>query len=216
MMKSQLIKPLFAKIKSVVSKITGKHFKKKKKESNNYENDNSVISESSASDLNLMLKYGKANNKIGKYVSKKFIELPYGLVRKDLPNYHKQELLEESIELIMKAQFDDFDINKASGNEIVSFLLWIKEQIEFIKTVEENNLQSDPEPEMLAAGIHRLNEFGIATTVEKIAKDWNYTPEQVEQTPYFKIYEKMKMDKIQSEINKNYQKIMEEKSKRRR
>ena len=69
---------------------------------------------------------------------------------------------------------------------------------------------------MLVAGIHRLNEFGIATTVEKIAKDWNMKPEEVEAIPYFKIYEKMKLDKVQGEINKNYQKIIEEKSKRKR
>ena len=133
-----------------------------------------------------------------------------------MPAYQKQELIGESIELIMQNQFPDFEIKKTSGNDVIGFLLWIKEQQEFIKNIEEANLQSDPEPEMLAAGIHKLNEFGIAPMMEKIAKDWNYTPEQVEQTEYFKIYEKMKLDKVQGEINKNYQKIIEEKSKRKR
>lgn len=183
---------------------------------NNYEYDNFNINESSPNDLNLMLKYGKPSNIIGKYQSKPFIELPYGIVRKDLQAYQKQELLGETIELIMQCQFDDFKIAKASANEVIGFILWIKSQQEFIKNIEEQNLQSEPEPEMLAAGIHRLNEFGIATTVEKIAKDWNMKPEEVEKVPYFKIYEKMKLDKIQGEINTAYQKIIEEKSKRKR
>lgn len=166
--------------------------------------------------LTLMLTYGKPNNRIGEFESKPFVLLPYGLIKKDLPNLQKKELVKETIELVMKSQHPMFDIDKVSEVELVSFLLWIKEQQEFIKNIEEQKLQTEPEPEMLASGIHRLNEFGIAPTVEKIAKDWNYTPEQVEKTPYFKIYEKMKLDKVQGEINKAYQKIIEEKSKRKR
>lgn len=184
-------------------------------ELNNYESDNLNINDIVTKDFQLMLKFGKASNVIGKYQSKPFIELPYGLIKKDLPAYQKQELLGESIELIMQNQFEDFKVSKASANEVIGFLLWIKEQQTFIKNIEEQNLQSEPEPEMLVAGIHRLNEFGIATTVEKIAKDWNMKPEEVEAKPYFKIYEKMKMDKIQGEINKSYQKILEAKSKRK-
>ncbi|MGL5235234.1 MAG: hypothetical protein ACRC8Z_10865 [Empedobacter falsenii] len=168
------------------------------------------------SDLELMFKYGKSSNKIGGFESKPFIELPYALIKRDLPALQKQDKLPEIVELIMKYQYADFDINSIDGNDIVSFLLWIKEQQTFLATIEENNLQSDPEPEMMAAGLHRLNEFGIAPLMEKIAKDWNLTPKDIEQMPYFKIYEKMKLDKVQNEINKAYQKIMEEKAKRKR
>ena len=201
------------KIKFLVAKLFSKSQKSRGQDN---ENDNFNIKDQDYKDLNLMLKFGKSSNRIGKYESKPFIELPYGLIKKDLPAYQKQELIGESIELIMQNQFPDFEIKKTSGNDVIGFLLWIKEQQLFIKNIEEANLQTDPEPEMLAAGIHRLNEFGIAPMMEKIAKDWNYTPEQVEKMPYFKIYEKMKLDKVQGEINKNYQKIIEEKSKRKR
>lgn len=204
---------MMKKIKFLVAKLFSKSQKSRGQDN---ENDNFNIKDQDYNDLNLMLKFGKSSNRIGKYESKPFIELPYGLIKKDLPAYQKQELIGESIELIMQNQFPDFEIKKTSGNDVIGFLLWIKEQQEFIKNIEEANLQSDPEPEMLAAGIHKLNEFGIAPMMEKIAKDWNYTPEQVEQTEYFKIYEKMKLDKVQGEINKNYQKIIEEKSKRKR
>ena len=204
---------MMGKIKFLVAKLFSKSQKSRGQDN---ENDNFNIKDQDYKDLNLMLKFGKLSNRIGKYESKPFVHLPYGLIKKDLPAYQKQELIGESIELIMQNQFPDFEIKKASGNDVIGFLLWIKEQQEFIKNIEEANLQSDPEPEMLAAGIHRLNEFGIAPTVEKIAKDWNYTPEQVEKTEYFKIYEKMKLDKVQGEINKNYQKIIEEKAKRKR
>ena len=41
-------------------------------------------------ELNLMLKYGKPGNVIGQYQSKPFIELPYGIVKKDLPAYKRK------------------------------------------------------------------------------------------------------------------------------
>lgn len=167
------------------------------------------------SELNLIVKFGKSSNSISDYQSKPFIELPYAMVKKELPALQNKEMITETVELIMKHQFPEFNIENVSGNEIMSFLLWIKEQQEFIRMIEEQNLQTEPEPEMMAAGINRLNEFGIAPLMEKIAKDWNYTPEQIEQMPYFKIYEKIKLDKVQSEINKNYQKIIEAKAKRK-
>ena len=166
--------------------------------------------------LDLVLKYGKASNKVGKYESESFINLPYGVVKIDLPNAQKSDDVKDIINVILQSQFEDFEAEKQSGNDLMYFLLWIKEQQEFIYNVEEQNLKSDPEPELISAGIHRLNEFGEDGTLESIAKDWNITPDEVREKPYHVIYRKMKKDKITKDIEKTYQKIVEEKAKRKR
>ena len=167
-------------------------------------------------DLKLMLKFGNPSNIIGNYQSKPFIELPYGIIKKDLPAYQKNDLVLESVELVMQCQFPEFKVKKASGNEIVSFLLWIKSQQEFIYEIEKQNLQSEPEPEMLAAGLHKLNDFGDMVTIDSLAKGSILEYDKIEALPYFKVYEKLKLDKVHRDIEKNYSKIMEEKSKRKK
>ncbi len=168
-----------------------------------------------AKDFDLMLKYGKPSDTIGKWKSKPFIELPYGIVKKDLPNYQKQNLIIETIELTLECQFKDFKISKATGNEVVGFLLWIRSQQEFINEIEKQNLQTEPEVEMVAAGLHLLNPFGELVTIDSLAKGNVLEYANIESLPYFKVYEKLKLDKTHREIEKRYQKIIEEKSKRK-
>ena len=178
-------------------------------------NDN-IINENdnlNSSDIELMFKYGKSSNIVGGFESVSFMELHYEKIKRDIVYLLKENSINEVLELIFKPQFKNFNINKVKEAEKISFIIWINEQLERVFKIEEQFLQSEPEPELIASGIDRLNEFGINPLMEKIAKDWNKTPEEIEQYPYFKIYQKIKMDKVQSEINKRYQKIIEEKSK---
>ena len=177
---------------------------------------NNIINENdnlNSSDIELMFKYGKSSNIVGGFESVSFMELPYAMIKRDIVYLLKENSINEVLELIFKPQFKSFNINKVKEAEKISFIIWINEQLERIFKIEEQFLQSEPEPELIASGIDRLNEFGINPLMEKIAKDWNKTPEEIEQYPYFKIYQKIKMDKVQSEINKRYQKIIEEKKK---
>ncbi len=170
------------------------------------------ISEINMSELNLMLKFGQASNQIGYYESKPLIELPYGMVKIQVPELLKNENVLEAVDEIMRFQFNDFDISKVSGNEIIYFLLWIKEQLDRINKIENQFLQTDPEPEMLAAGLMRLNEFGEDVTIDALAKGNILEYEKIKQIPYFEVYKKLKLDKTQRDIEKKYNKILEEKN----
>lgn len=158
-----------------------------------------------------ILKYGKASHKIGELESRPFIELPYGLIKIDLPALQKKQDMEGMVSLIMKAQFPEFSVADVSGNQIVSFLLWIRDQQEFISQIEQNYLQSDPEPEMMAAGIHQLNEFGDMVTIDALAKGDILKYDEIKALPYYKVYEKLKLDKVNRDIEKRYQKILSKK-----
>ena len=161
----------------------------------------------------LIMKYGKASNQLGKYTSKDFVELPYGIVRKELPTLQKKDLLYDSILLILGCQYDKVNLRGVTANEMMSFLLWIKKQQERIYKIEEHYLSSDPEPEMISAGVHKLNEMGVLSTIHHLAGKDPLKHAAIEAMPYYKIYEILKLEKIEKDINKAYQAIMEAKHK---
>lgn len=165
----------------------------------------------SLADFKRMIKYGKPSDTIGKYKSKAFIHLPYGVIKKDLPVLQKRDNQLETVKLILECQFENVDLSNVSGNDILSFLIWIKQQQEFIINLEKNHLHSDPEDEMKAAGIYRLNEFGGKFTISQLAQKYSTIPKEIEKWPYYEVYEDLKMDKVHTEIQKAYNKIMEEK-----
>lgn len=164
-------------------------------------------------DFQRMVKFGKSSDTIGRYKSKPFIELPYGIIKKDLPLYQKRELVYESVELILVCQYDDLDLSNASGNEILQFLIWIKEQQEFIHDRETQHLTSEPEPEMIAAGIDKLNTHGEIITIDSLAGRDILKHKQIEQLPYHEVFKKLLIDKEIRDFEKRYAKVMEKKHK---
>lgn len=204
---------IFVKRFNNIKHLKLKGFWKRKKTPEDSATEESKIDFSAVSlqDFQRMIKYGKPFDTIGQYKSKAFIELPYGVVKKDLPLLQKQGLDQEAIELLLECQFEKVDLSKVSGNEFISFLLWIKEQREFINTIERNNLSSDPEPELSAAGIHRLDEFGSYVTIDSLSSGNILNHAEIEKLPYYKVYEKLKLDKIQREIEKAYGEIIKNK-----
>lgn len=187
-------------------------WKKKKQEEPKIKQESKVdFTTVSAKDFQRMIKYGKPSDTIGPYKSKAFIELPYGVVKKDLPILQKQDLVQESIELILNCQFENVNFSLVSGNEIICFLLWIKEQQEFINMIEQNNLSSEPDAELAAAGIHSLDEFGSFVTIDSLSNGDILKHSEIEKLPYYKVYEKLKLDKIQREIEKAYNEIIKNK-----
>lgn len=155
-----------------------------------------------------ILKYGKSSNRIAGYESLDFVQLPYGLIKRELPILQKQGKFAEMVDLVVRHQFPDADIRKATGNELMSFLLWIKEQQERINTIELNYLASDPDPKMVAAGIHQLNEMGEIPTIDQLAKGDILKYAEIEALPYYRVYEKLKLEKIMNDINKRYEEII--------
>lgn len=164
-------------------------------------------------DFQRMVKFGKSSDTIGKYKSKPFIELPYGIIKKDLPLYQKRELVYETVELILGCQYDDLDLSDASGNEILQFLIWIKEQQEFIHDREMQHLTSEPEPEMIAAGIDKLNSHGEIITIDSLAQRDISKHKVIEKMPYHEIFKKLLIDKEIRDFEKRYAKVMDKKHK---
>lgn len=166
-------------------------------------------------DLDLIFKFGKSSNKIGTYESKPFIELPYGLVKIDIPHFIKENDFENCIKEILLSQYDEVDLSSVEANEVIAFILWVREQLEFIYHIETTYLHTEPKPELLASGIQRLDEFGAMTTIDNLAGGDILKYEKIKALPYSEVYQKLKLDKIQAEIREQYEKIITEKAKRK-
>lgn len=166
-------------------------------------------------DIDLILNYAQVKDHIGGFTSKPLIKLPYGLIKVEIPEIIKAGTLEEVAEAVLKHQHETFNIKDHSEADIMPFVLWVKNQIEHIANLEAKYLQSEAEAEMVASGIHLLDEFGALTTIDSLAGGDILKHEAIKALPYFVIYQKLKLDKIQNEIKKRHEKIIIEKSKRK-
>jgi hypothetical protein len=158
--------------------------------------------------LDYIFKYGKGSNRIGKYESLPFVELPYGVVRKDMITLQKKDLHAEAIMLLLGCQYDKVDLKGISQNDIFNFLVWIKKQHDKIFNMEKFYLKSDPDPHMIAAGVHRLDEFGALATIHTLALNDISKHAFIEGLPYYKVYEVLKLEKVQKEIQKAYAELI--------
>ena len=192
--------------------VANKWFSKRKPSEDNQTLEDKVVEFSfenlTKEQFDMILKFGKPCNRIGNYESKPFIELPFGIVKKELPLYQKQDKIFETIDLILGCQYEKLNFRRATGNELMSFLLWIRDQQDFLDHIESTNLSSNPDPKMAAAGIAQLDVMGILPIIDALAGGDILKYEAIEKLPYYKVYEKLKLNKINRDIDKRYQEII--------
>lgn len=182
----------------------------------------SIVAETTLIDINFdgltpedfvrLLKFGQPSNKILKYESLDFMLLPYGLIKKDIPLLQKQNRYVDVIVAVLESQYSSVDLSKATGNELLSFLIWIKSQQDFISNIESKFLARPPKPELVAAGIAKLDEFGVLPTIDRLAKGNILDYERIEKMQYYKVYEKLKLDTVQQDIQEAHEELIKNKN----
>jgi hypothetical protein len=161
--------------------------------------------------LDYIFKYGAGSNKLGKYECKKFTELPYGIVRKDMLTLQKRDLHAEAIQMLLECQYPKVNLKGVTQTEIFNFMVFIKKQHDKIFNMEKFYLKTDPDPHLIAAGVHRLDEFGALATIHTLAMGDISKHPYVESLPYYKVYEVLKLEKVQKEIQKAYAELVKPK-----
>jgi len=161
--------------------------------------------------LDYIFKYGAGSNTLGKYECKKFTELPYGVVRKDMITLQKRDLHAEAIQLLLECQYPKVNLKGVTQAEIFNFMVFIKKQHDKIFNMEKFYLKTDPDPHLIAAGVHRLDEFGALATIHTLAMNDISKHPYVESLPYYKVYEVLKLEKVQKEIQKAYAELVKPK-----
>lgn len=158
--------------------------------------------------IEYILKYGKSTDTLKGNQSKSLLYLPYGLVRITIPNLQGQDKHDTVIETIFKHQYgNDWNLDGVTTNEKMSFYLFVKAELERIQQIERTFLGGDPEPELVAAGVTKLNEFGAFATVHSLAGGDILKHEAIEALPYFQVYQTLKLQKVNGDIERRYASI---------
>lgn len=162
-------------------------------------------------DFEMLIKFASRSNVLFGVEVPALIYMPYRFVKIDLPELFSSLNIEEIFKTICSNHnIEEKEINQI---EIISFLLWIKDEIEAIQKLEQTHLSSTPDPDMEAAGVQELNQLGEINTIDSLAGGDILKWELVEQLPYNKVFDKLLKNLIENKVNKNYHKIISSKKK---
>lgn len=155
----------------------------------------------------LLLKYGQRKNSIDGIECKPLKEFSFKTVKQTIPNLLKEGNFKAIAKKLLKKEVKE-------DNNLINFVLWVKDELKGIEEMEKA-LSTTPEIELVQAGIDKLNQFGIVGTLQSLSDnilDWK----KIMKLPYIDVYYKLLINKVTSDIQKNYHKIMMEKSKQKK
>lgn len=115
-----------------------------------------------------------------------------------------------AFELVMKVIRFHFDVSesvvmKCRDKDFVSFLKHIQNEMDKVAKLNEQ-LKSEPDNDLISAGIERMNPYGsigIYYSISKNPLEWD----AISEVPFGKMYMKLMIDKIQSEVQARYSEI---------
>lgn len=102
----------------------------------------------------------------------------------------------------------------SNAEKFVSLFRFILDQLEILEKLM-SQLESEPDPDMINAGVDRLNRFGVLGLYYAISKDptdWD----RISEVPFGLMFNKLMLDKTHSEIQKKLNDIAIERQKRKR
>lgn len=119
----------------------------------------------------------------------------------------------DQITSMVQGVFDitDEDIVKMEILTFFPLLNHILMGLDEIQKMEEMNLMSETEGELLAAGVDRMERYGELALIDQLAGGDFLKWGEVECEPYIKVFTKLCMEKDRSDIQKNYADIMRSK-----
>ena len=166
----------------------------------------------SIEDFNLLKKVGKRSNTLNLIQATELYYLPYFFVKSELP-----ELLNGgNYKAVFSVMFENkLNFNQIKTNDAFETLLWIFDSYNDILKVEKQYLSSFPDPDLMAAGINRLNEVGELNVTDSVAQRFGYKIEEVEQLKYHKVFDLQRKMKLEADIQRDLQKIRENKQNRK-
>lgn len=179
---------------------------------------NLAISQLTDIEFRTILSSGRRSSVIYGIDFESIIKSSYRFVKKDLPY------------LLQKGDFDglvlaairdrgvgifDIDIEFIPVNELMAFVLWLKDEAEKLIIFEREKLHSNPDPELFAAGINELAIFGDYNVIDALSGGDITKHKQIWDMSYEEIFEKQLKNiidgRISKKINENRQKKQKKK-----
>jgi len=131
---------------------------------------NYILSRLSHEEFRLLVKTAKRSNYLfGKY-SKKLIYYPYKLVKMELPDLFHNAEFNPIIKRFFKVSQEE--ITREPPEKLLSFILWVKDELEAIYRLENQYLSSPPDMDLVKAGASELEQFGELNVIDSLVGRW--------------------------------------------
>lgn len=155
--------------------------------------------------MEFLLKNGKRSSVLNNYDFESLTLFSFKFVKKTMPNLLK---LGNFDKLIFEAFKDrgqnifEIDITYFDFKDVLYFIFWLKDEMEFWNKKESDYLSSDPTAEMMGAGINELDIFGINNVLDSLAGGDITKYAQIEAMTYGTIFDKQWKTNIENRIQK--------------
>lgn len=169
-------------------------------------------------DFKVILASGVRKSTIFDIDCQSLIYFPFGMVKEDLPQMLTQgrnvelvcAMMAHKGKIITPAEVDDLN-----PNDVLAFILWVKDQLEAIADLESKYLVSEPDPLLMQAGSQELDQLGIFNVIDNLAMGKIWRHDTVRKLPYHVCFDKQRKSIIEGKVSKRYSQLMIEKNKKR-
>ncbi len=150
------------------------------------------------------------------YEAPRLITMSFGDVV-DIKKMLSQMTLEDQIKSVSRVYGieEEVLINMKVTTFFSLFNYVVKELTAIIET-EQKTLTGSHKSEMIQAGVEKLKQFGVLTTIDSLAGGNVLKWQSILEERYSTVYTKMYMNKVRSEVEERYSEIMERKKNRRK
>jgi hypothetical protein len=131
--------------------------------------------------------------------------LRYKTLKRTVPELFISEHYEVALYEILKDTKKNITFGKvkrADNFKKYAFLLWVQDQYEVIKNLEQTYLSSPPDMKLLNAGIRGLDVLGDVSLIDNLAGGDILKWDLIIELPYSKIFDKQLKNTIEHRISK--------------
>lgn len=169
-------------------------------------------------EVDFIFKNGKRSSILFNFDFQSLIHSSFGYVKEVIPNAFTTGDIETMIFKGLKERGENVflsDIRHLKEAELMSFICWVKDELEAIIRLEEQHLSSEPDFDLLAAGIEQLNQFGYLNVVDSLAGGDILKWDAIKALPYSVVFDKQLKGIIEKGVEKRLIAIRESNNKRK-
>lgn len=170
-------------------------------------------------DLEFVKKYIKGTNKVFGVEFNDLTKLPYETLINDVPKLLNSGQYDEAIHLIInttKKSINFKRVKRLKNRTKLEFIIWIQREYEKIAELEKRYLYKPPKPEMVQAGINKLNILDDVPLIHSLAKGDPLKHKAIRKMPYDELFAIRLNDKIVADISESYDEIQRRKMEAKR
>ena len=131
--------------------------------------------------------------------------LRYKTLKRVVPELFNEEKYNEALYEILKDTQKNVTFTKVKRTDNFkkyAFLLWVQDQYEVIKNLEQTYLSSPPDAKLLNAGIRDLDVLGDKPMIRSLAMNDMSKEDYILNQPYYRIFDYNLEDTIRHRISK--------------